>query len=140
YIGGEVTCHQDSTYLFQVEQPITGLWFALEDATLENGCLWAIPGGHHTALKSRMIRDHEDKIRTEIYDATPFAPDRMIPLEVSRGSLIVLHGLLPHMSYANTSSRSRQAYTLHIGSELCTYPENNWLQRSSDLPFRGFLC
>ncbi len=43
YIGGEVTCHQDSTYLYIKDQPVLGLWFALEDATLENGCLWAIP-------------------------------------------------------------------------------------------------
>lgn len=39
YFGGEVQCHQDSTYLFVHGRPITGLWFALEDATIENGCL-----------------------------------------------------------------------------------------------------
>jgi len=45
-IGGEITCHQDSTFLYTEPQQIAGLWFALEDATIENGCLWAIPGGH----------------------------------------------------------------------------------------------
>ena len=45
-IGGEVTCHQDSTFLYTEPIDIVGLWFALEDATIENGCLWAIPGGH----------------------------------------------------------------------------------------------
>src|SRR5215212_457835 len=45
-IGGEVTCHQDSTFLYTEPTDIVGLWFALEDATIENGCLWAIPGGH----------------------------------------------------------------------------------------------
>ena len=44
-IGGEVTCHQDSTFLYTEPPAIAGLWFALEDATVENGCLWAIPGG-----------------------------------------------------------------------------------------------
>src|SRR6478672_1902925 len=34
-IGGEVTCHQDSTFLYTEPQAIAGLWFALEDATLE---------------------------------------------------------------------------------------------------------
>jgi len=33
-----------------------GLWFALEDATIENGCLWVIPGGHKFGLKSRFVR------------------------------------------------------------------------------------
>jgi phytanoyl-CoA hydroxylase len=44
-IGGEVACHQDSTFLYNEPIDIAGLWFALEDATIENGCLWAIPGG-----------------------------------------------------------------------------------------------
>src|SRR6185436_9312371 len=56
-IGGEVTCHQDSTFLYTEPQAIAGLWFALEDATIENGCLWAIPGGHRPGLKSRWLRN-----------------------------------------------------------------------------------
>ena len=55
-IGGEVTCHQDSTFLYTEPIDIAGLWFALEDATIENGCLWAIPGGHRSGLKSRWVR------------------------------------------------------------------------------------
>ncbi len=38
FIGGEVSCHQDNTYLYVPTQPIMGLWFALQDATIENGC------------------------------------------------------------------------------------------------------
>jgi phytanoyl-CoA hydroxylase len=55
-IGGEVTCHQDGTFLFTEPLRVLGLWFALEDATIENGCLWAIPGGHKAGLKSRFVR------------------------------------------------------------------------------------
>src|SRR5262245_11373464 len=42
-IGGEVVCHTDSTYLYTEPMSCIGLWFALEDATLENGCMWAVP-------------------------------------------------------------------------------------------------
>lgn len=139
YIGGEVDCHQDSTYLFVEESPVTGLWFALEDATIENGCLWAIPGGHKTHLKSRMVRDKNNHITTEIYDPTPWPLANMIPLQVARGSLIVLHGLLPHMSKENKSSHSRHAYSLHIISGEASYAANNWLQRPTDRPFIGFI-
>lgn len=138
YIGGEVNCHQDNTYLYMPEQPVTGLWFALEDATVNNGCLWAIPGAHKQ-LKSRMMREKNNAIKIETYDETPWALDDMIPLEVKRGSLIVLHGLLPHMSKENLSSRSRHAYTLHVISGQHPYPENNWLQRPANMPLRGFL-
>ena len=51
-IGGEVTCHQDSTFLYTEPLSVVGLWFALESATVENGCLWALPGGHRLGLKS----------------------------------------------------------------------------------------
>src|SRR5687767_13778674 len=55
-IGGEVTCHQDATFLYTEPLRMVGLWFALEDATIENGCLWVIPGAHKLGLKSRFVR------------------------------------------------------------------------------------
>src|SRR6476659_3570469 len=128
-IGGEVTCHQDSTFLYTEPQAIAGLWFALEDATLENGCLWAIPGGHRLGLKSRWLRNGEGGMRFDIFDSSPWPEENLVPLEVSKGSLIILHGLLPHKSLANRSSKSRQAYTLHVISADSHYPETNWLQR-----------
>jgi phytanoyl-CoA hydroxylase len=137
-IGGEVTCHQDSTFLFTEPQDIAGLWFALEDATLENGCLWAIPGGHKLGLKSRWVRDGAGGMKFDVFDPSPFAEERLVPLEVKKGSLILLSGLLPHKSLANRSQKSRHAYTLHVISANSRYPANNWLQRSPDMPLRGF--
>ena len=136
-IGGEVTCHQDSTFLYTDPIDIVGLWFALEDATMENGCLWAIPGGHRSGLKSRWVRSPEG-MKSEIYDTDPWPEDQLVPLEVSKGSLILLHGLLPHRSFENRSSRSRHAYTLHLISADANYPADNWLQRSPQMPLRGF--
>ena len=137
-IGGEVTCHQDSTFLYTEPPAIAGLWFALEDATVENGCLWAIPGGHTAGLKSRWLRNAAGGMRFEVFDSTPWPEEKLVPLEVSKGSLIILNGLLPHKSLANRSSKSRHAFTLHVISADCQYPETNWLQRSPSLPLRGF--
>ena len=136
-IGGEVTCHQDSTFLYTEPNNIVGLWFALEDATLDNGCLWAIPGGHSRGLKSRWVRT-PDGMKFKIYDNTPWPEEQLVALEVPKGTLIVLHGLLPHRSLENRSNRSRHAYTLHVISSRTHYPANNWLQRSSEMPLRGF--
>jgi phytanoyl-CoA hydroxylase len=134
-IGGEVTCHQDSTFLYTEPIDIVGLWFALEDATIENGCLWAIPGGHRSGLKSRWVRTPEG-MKFETFNEEPWPEDKLVPLEVSKGSLILLNGLLPHRSFENRSSRSRHAYTLHLIKSSAKYPTNNWLQRT--LPLRGF--
>jgi phytanoyl-CoA hydroxylase len=138
HIGGEVTCHQDSTFLYTEPTEIAGLWFALEDATVENGCLWVMPGGHKTGLKSRWVRTPEGGMRFNVFDSTPWPEQRLVPLEVRKGTLIVLQGLLPHKSLENRSSKSRHAYTLHVISGNCRYPADNWLQRSPELPLRGF--
>ena len=137
HIGGEVNCHQDCTFLYTEPQDILGLWFAVEDATLENGCLWVLPGGHKRGLKSRWLRT-ENGMQFETFDTSPWAEEELIPLEVRKGSLIVLNGLLPHRSLENRSPKSRHAYTLHIISGDSNYPSNNWLQRSKDMPLRGF--
>ena len=136
-IGGEVTCHQDATFLFTEPLRMVGLWFALEDATVENGCLWAIPGGHKLGLKSRFLRAEGGGTRFEVFDSTPWPEKKLQPLEVRKGTVIVLHGLLPHLSRENTSARSRHAYTLHVIDASADYPTKNWLQRSAEMPLRG---
>lgn len=137
-IGGEVTCHQDATFLYTEPLSVTGLWFALEDATTENGCLWAIPGGHRLGLKKRFVRAEEGGTRFEVLDESPWPLDQLVPLEVKKGTLIILHGLLPHLSRTNRSPRSRHAYTLHLIEGNYDYPADNWLQRSLEIPVRGF--
>jgi len=138
HIGGEVTCHQDATFLFTEPIELVGLWFALEEATIENGCLWAIPGGHRLGLKSRFVRADGGGTRFEILDESGWPEENLCPLEVKKGTLIVLHPLLPHLSRENRSSKSRHAYTLHVIDASTRYPEENWLQRPEMLPARGF--
>jgi phytanoyl-CoA hydroxylase len=138
HIGGEVTCHQDATFLYTEPLTVTGLWFALEDATQENGCLWALAGGHRLGLKSRFLRAEGGGTRFEVYDESPWPTEGLVPVEVKKGALVLLHGLLPHLSRANRSPRSRHAYTLHVVEAGAYYPEDNWLRRGADMPLRGF--
>ncbi len=136
-IGGEVTWHQDGSFLYTVPQSVTGFWFALEDATLENGCLWALPGQHANGLRSR-FRRIDGKLQTETLPGAPiFDESKSVPIEVQAGTLVVLHGALPHYSAANRSQKSRYAYTLHVISGTALYPEDNWLIKSSQKPFEN---
>ncbi|QSQ20752.1 phytanoyl-CoA dioxygenase family protein [Pyxidicoccus parkwayensis] len=139
HIGGEVNSHQDSTFLYTEPTTCLGFWFALEDATLENGCLWALPGGHRLGLKKRFVRAEGGGTAFRVLDATPVPEDGMLPLEVEKGTLVVLHGLLPHRSGPNTSPKSRHAYSLHLIDGTAMYPEDNWLHRSPAMPPRGFV-
>lgn len=137
-IGGEVTCHQDTTFLYTEPMTVTGLWFALEDATPENGCLYAIAGGHQEGLKSRFLRMADDTTRFEKRNESDWDMDKLKCLAVKKGTLILLHGLLPHLSFANTSPNSRHAYALHVINGDSVYSKENWLQRPASMPLRGF--
>lgn len=128
-IGGVVDVHQDSTFLYTEPESCVGFWFALEDATRENGCLWATPGGHQTTLRSWFHRNETGGTEFKIFDETPYQIEKAIPLEVKKGACIVLDGLLPHFSLPNRSASSRQAYTIHTINSKAFYPEQNWLRR-----------
>jgi phytanoyl-CoA hydroxylase len=136
-IGGEVVCHQDGTFLHTEPESCTGFWFALEDATQENGCLWAEPGGHRRPLRSRFVREGEGARMVEL-DKAPLPTEGLVPLEAPKGSLVLLHGRLPHRSGPNLSNRSRHAYALHLIDGRCRYSPDNWLRRDPGMPLRGF--
>jgi phytanoyl-CoA hydroxylase len=135
-IGGEVTPHDDHTFLWTDPPSVTGFWFALEDATVDNGCLWALPGGHDHGPRRRFRRDGAGGTTFDEIDTTPYPTEGFVPLEVEAGTLIVLDGLLPHGSAPNRSGRSRHAYTLHVIERDADYAPDNWLQRP-ELSLRG---
>ena len=137
-IGGEVVCHTDHTYLWTDPPSATGFWFAIDDATTENGCMWALPGGHRLPVKARSrLNAARTATELEVFDAEPYPGEGLVPLEARRGTLILLHGTLPHLSGPNRSDKPRHAYTLHAIDARARYPADNWLQRPT-LPLRGF--
>lgn len=141
-IGGEVRCHQDSTFLYTEPLSVTGFWFAIEDAHRGNGCLGGIAGEHRGGLRQLYRRQPDGRL-----DMETLRPDlawdmaRLEWLEVPRGTLVVFDGAFPHLSEANRSGQSRHAYTLHAISGQARYPAGNWIQRvpGRDPPLRGFL-
>lgn len=137
-IGGEVYCHQDSTFLYTDPESCIGFWFALEDATTENGCMHFIPGGHKGALKELHYRDESGEMAFKTLDESAWPEDATVPAEAKAGSLVIFDGRAPHLSGANLSDKSRHAYTVHVIDRNSHYPAENWLQRDAGLPLRGF--
>ncbi|XP_038714153.1 phytanoyl-CoA dioxygenase isoform X1 [Tripterygium wilfordii] len=127
-IGGEVVPHQDNSFLYTEPPTCTGLWLALEDATIINGCLWAIPGSHKNGLVRRFIRGEKGVTfdrPSPTYDQKDF-----VPIEVKAGALVAIHGDLIHQSFENQSSKSRHAYSLHVvDTEGCKWAQENWIKR-----------
>ena len=137
-VGGEVNTHTDHTFLWTEPQSVNGFWVAADDATQENGCLWALPGGHTIPVKERFQRAPSgDATEMIVLDDTPYPEEGWVPLEVEAGTIIALHGSLPHRSAPNLSPKPRLAFTLHCVEAEAEYPATNWLQRP-DLPLTGF--
>ncbi|KAI9564545.1 hypothetical protein GHT06_008284 [Daphnia sinensis] len=140
-IGGEVSPHQDSTFLHTEPMKIVGMWFALEDVTLENGCLWFIPGSHKEGISRRFIRnpDTSSPNLTIYTDPNPeYDETKFIPGPVPKGSMVLIHGEVVHKSERNLSQNSRHIYTFHvIERENTIYSSDNWLQPTEKLPFPG---
>ncbi len=137
-IGGEVHCHQDSTFLYTEPESCIGFWFALEDATTENGCMHFIPGAHKGPLKELHYRARDGKMTFKTLDDTPWPEDATVAAEAKAGTLVIFDGRAPHLSGPNLSDKSRHAYTLHVIDKKSHYPARNWLQRDASLPLRGF--
>ena len=139
-IGGEVVWHQDASFIATEPHSVLGLWFALEEAALDNGCLWVEPGGHRGPLRERYVHDG-GRLQMQPLDATPWpSTGQARALPVPAGTLVVLHGLLPHYSAPNRSAVSRMAYSLHVTDSAARYSPLNWLQRPAAMPVRGFLA
>ena len=138
-IGGEVCWHQDASFLATQPQSVVGFWFALEEATLDNGCLWVAPGGHRGPLRERYVKRDDGALEMQALNATPWPSGAATrALEVPAGTLVVFDGLLPHASAPNRSAVSRLAYTLHAVDAAASWSLRNWLQRTQDFPARGF--
>jgi phytanoyl-CoA hydroxylase len=139
-IGGEVGAHQDGTFLYTRPQSVLGLWWAFDDCTTKNGCLWAVPGSHKDGVNRRFKRKEAPAVGTEFVPPSPEKWDlsQAIPLETFAGSLVLLHHALVHYSAENTSDKARHAYSIHVvdGAPGVEYPVDNWLQRlNPSIPF-----
>ncbi|KAJ8286566.1 hypothetical protein GJAV_G00040640 [Gymnothorax javanicus] len=138
-IGGEVTPHQDATFLYT--EPlgrVMGLWIALEDATVHNGCLWFIPGSHKNGITRRMVRIPKGTFPlTDFVGREPHFDDNLfVPAPVKKGGLVLIHGEVVHRSAKNISNHSRHVYTFHVmESQETKWSPENWLQPTKDQPF-----
>jgi len=138
-IGAKVNPHTDSTFLYTKPLSCTGAWIALEDATMENGCLCAIPGSHTDYPIQEQFVLNEQNTGTEFVNTSSkrvqWPEEALIPLKVKKGALVLIHGGVVHASYANRSSNSRHAYIVHIVDQDSEWSDRNWLQRPAEMPF-----
>jgi len=108
HTGGIISWHQDDFY-FQVdkEDAVVSCWLALDDATVDNGCMWVVPGMHRSML------EHEDDREAGGKKIVALDDSAAVPVELKAGQCMFHHGLAPHRTLPNTSDRHRRALAIH---------------------------
>ncbi len=120
--------HQDEDFIPTRDRSLAGAWMALDDATVENGCLWVIPGSHqHGVLWP------QDQQQDERFDCTdesygfPYSEADSIPVEVKAGAIVFFNGYLLHRSFEN---RAESGYRRVL--------VNHYMSAESLLPWQAF--
>lgn len=104
--------HQDEIYIPTRDRSLTGGWIALDDATIENGCLRVIPGSHKWALFDQRPHDNPEEFDFA-GESFGFDDGGEIPVEVQAGDVVFFHGYLLHRSRRNRSQVHRRVLVNH---------------------------
>lgn len=108
HTGGEIDWHQDD-YYFQVDKPnaVVSCWLTFDDATIDNGCMWVIPGAH------KQMVEHDVVPSGKGFHIPAVDESNAMPIALKRGQCMLHHGLMPHRTLANTTATPRRALAIH---------------------------
>jgi ectoine hydroxylase-related dioxygenase (phytanoyl-CoA dioxygenase family) len=110
-----VPWHQDSGYFLAHcdDQLIVTCWIPLVDATLENGCLYVLPGRHREGIIRHYTGGHGGflEIPEDVLGA-----EGAVPVEMKAGDVLFMTNLTPHASYENRTDQVRWSLDLRYQS------------------------
>lgn len=123
--------HQDEIYIPTRDRSLIGAWIAMDDATIENGCLWVLPGSHRQGYLYPQ-RSHENP---DEFDFTPesygFDGTKEVPVEVTTGTLVFFNGYLLHRSRKNRGDTLRRVLVNHYCNSWSLLP---WSIKEGERP------
>lgn len=114
--------HQDEIYIPTRDRSLIGAWIALDDATIENGCLWVIPGSHQTGyLYPQRPHENPDEFDGSA-ESFGFDESAEVPVEVKAGAVVFFNGYLLHRSRKNRSEIYRRVLVNHYRNAWSLLP------------------
>ncbi|MDR3713290.1 MAG: phytanoyl-CoA dioxygenase family protein [Puia sp.] len=114
--------HQDEYYIPTRDQSLVGAWVAIDDATIDNGCLWIIPGKPGYMMR-RVPNSSNEYADVDTIDVSDIEPGRILPVEVGSGAVVFFNGYTLHSSRRNkTNDCFRTALVNHYMSAESMLP------------------
>jgi phytanoyl-CoA hydroxylase len=123
--------HQDEHFIPTRDRSLTAAWIALDDATVENGCLWVLPGSHRRGViyPDRTTDDPRFDCTHEAY-GFPYDEQDAVPVEIPAGAALLFNGYLLHRSLQNSGRHGyRRALVHHYMSAESLLP---WKEPEGD--------
>ena len=123
--------HQDEIYIPTRDRSLIGAWIAMDDATVENGCLWVLPGSHRQGYLYPQ-RNHENPDEFDFaQESYGFDGSDEVPVEVTTGTLVFFNGYLLHRSRKNRGKTFRRVLVNHYCNSWSLLP---WSIREGERP------
>ena len=123
--------HQDEIYIPTRDRSLIGAWIAIDDATIQNGCLYVIPGSH----RSGFLYDQRPHNNPDEFDfageSHGFDEKQQVPVEVKAGTVVFFNGYLLHRSFKNRSNIYRRVLVNHYMNAYSRLP---WQVREGETP------
>ncbi len=123
--------HQDEIYIPTRDRSLIGAWIAMDDANVENGCLWVLPGSHRQGYLYPQ-RNHENPDEFDFaQESYGFDGSDEVPVEVETGSLVFFNGYLLHRSRKNRGDTFRRVLVSHYCNSWSLLP---WSLQEGERP------
>jgi len=116
--------HQDEDYIPTRDRSLCGAWIAMDDAVIENGCLWIIAGSHKRGILWEQEWHGDKRFDCALESVNfPYSDDEAIPVEVKAGTVVFFNGYTLHRSLPNVAkSGYRRALVNHYMSAESLLP------------------
>jgi len=129
--------HQAATYI-HVEPPrkLVSFWLALEDSSMDNGCLQFIPGSHKKGLQAKFIRNPNKEefeqgkrlVYTSDSSMQKLEDNEYVDVPLKAGWAVLINSLVVHKSAMCSKPMSRDVYAFHVFDSSAKYNKSNWME------------
>ncbi len=101
--------HQDAAYWIDMpDKRALSIWFAIDDATIDNGCMWYTPKSHLFPVRKHFQPNSGGALQCKGDESESVS----VPLK--KGSCVIHHGQTLHYSRGNKTNNHRRAFILNF--------------------------
>jgi phytanoyl-CoA hydroxylase len=116
--------HQDEYFIPTRDKSLIGVWIAIDNANVQNGCLWLVPGSHKPGyIMPRIDNTSDEYADLDTIDISCYKTEDVVPIEAASSDVVFFNGYLLHSSQRNkTTDNFRTALVNHYMSAESMLP------------------